>query len=245
MKPRLLSSAIAVAAVTLALAPGTARADLLELPVLAPGAKTFSMFWIKDARKITPQRAIADLTRLLAPLNRLPALVPADRGALVSFDAGGVKVSVAHGYTYNLNQALPTAVNELRALDPKQYKGVKLPDGTGQTFAVNFLPPPTDGVTPCVGLCNIVGPINITFSAPVTEFGITIDTGDLVQLTDQMVVTINGQSTVRNLVFGLNDLRYADIDPNTGANLPITTVTLEPLGGQSTAFLFDRIAYTP
>lgn len=243
MKPRLVLAALAAFAVSLS--HGTARADLVELPALSQASKAYSLFWIKDLRKISPQRALADLTKLLAPLNRLPALVPSDRGSLVNFDAAGVKVSVAHGYTYNLNQALPTAVNELRALDPKQYKGVKLPDGTGQTFAVNFLPPPTDGVTPCVGLCNIVGPITITFSAPVSEFGITIDTGDNVQLTDQMVVTINGQSTVRNLVFGLNDLRYADVDPNNGANLPITTVTLEPLGGASAAFLFDRIAYTP
>lgn len=244
MKPRLLSSALAVAAVTLALAPGMARADLLELPVLAPGAKTFSMFWIKDARKITPQRAIADLTKLLAPIGRLPCMVAGDRGTGVSCNADGVNVTTTHAYTYDLNQSIPKAVNELRDLDPKQFKGSKLPDGVGQTGGVNFLPPPTDGITPCVGACNQVGPITITFAVPITQFGVTVDTGNNVMLTDQMVVTINGQSTVRNLAFGLNELRYEDIDPNTGANVPFTTVTLEPLGGQTSAFLFDRIAYT-
>jgi len=223
-----------------------AQADLIEIPAMSPEAKVFSLFAVKDPRKITPARAQIELLRILSPLsNRYPCVLREDRGAPVTCSFGGFTLSAQHLYTYNLNLLnFQNVRNELRDLDPKRFKDVRLPTGVSQVWGVNFVPPPTDG-SACVGACNQVGAIALDFSIPVSEVGVDIDAGLTVQLVEQVRVMVNGHMLVKNTPLGITSLRIQDIDPISLQAHPIESVVIEPVGGATSAFVVDHLSFTP
>ena len=224
---------------------GAAQAEIVEIPAMSPDAKVFSLFAVKDPRRITPARATSELLRILAPLpNRYPCVLREDRGAAVVCAFGGVTISSQHLYSYNLNLLnFQNVRNELRDLDPRRFKDVRLPTGVSQVWGVNFVPPPTDG-SPCVGTCNQVGAITLDFTAPVVEFGMQIDAGATVHLVEQLRISINGRSLLKATPVGVTELKLQDVDPETLAILPIQSVVIEPIGGATSAFVVDHLAFT-
>ena len=223
-----------------------ASADVVQIPAMSPNATVFSIFVVKDPRKISPARALSELIKLLAPLpGRYPCVLRDDRGAPIVCAYGQVTIGSQHLYSYNLNILnFQNVRNELRALDPRRFKDVKLPDGVSQAWGVNFVPPPTDG-SACTGECNQVGAVVLSFAAPVSEFGVQIDAGATVHLVDQVRVTVNGQSIVKDTPLGITEIRVQDVDPQTLAIRPITSVVIEPIGGASSAVIVDKLSFVP
>ncbi len=207
---------------------------------MAPGATTYSLFYI-DVSRLRDQtlaQAKATLEGQVAPYGITPAYVNADLNA-TAITCGPMHFGTFELYSYNRESLLQSV--EAPPINLTLDRGVK------NLLAVNFRTPVLPGDPTDVGHA-----VHVHFDQPVRQFGLKIDGtaaagGFLITDTLRFAVQtdVDGDGVDETVTIDrplvVDTPEFVGIDVPTG----FSDLLLTPLGGATQAYMADYFSYAP